>query len=598
MKHQFPYILLLLSGLAFTQTAIAQVRVYAKVEIQGELYPGGHFAYGIIIENAARPTQIDTAPLSPFNPQGPSHNQSISMRNFQSRKVTNTVSYVLTAPQPGSYRIEGLSVTVDGIQYTTNPVEFSVAKPGTTDKLELTCTLSEKSCFVGQPVVLSVSWTSLTAVQNRDMTIPIFQSKEFYFEDLVVPGQGKGSTNTLHGVSFDVYSQTKMIRGMEATILSFSKVLIPKNPGRFHFDPVTASADVHIGFTKSNDFFQSIRRKFQRFQIQSEPLSLEVKPLPEEGKPQEFYGLIGSYTISTEARPTDVSVGDPITLEIHIGGNPYLTPVQWPALEDIVALTDDFRLPAEKASPKREQDSLVFTQTLRAKNDGVTEIPPIPLVTFDPKTATYQTVSSDPIPLTVAASQVLDSDDLVGFSSQPKNRAVEAIKEGLAANFEGDEALRNQQHSIAALVVSPGPLALWALPLLGLVSSLAYKAAKHTTPAQVAAKRRRSAAGQALKTLGSVKTLPSDQRPEKLSQALRQFIGDRFDKTAGSLTAQECYHIVVERTGSKESAQGLQAILATCEAARYAPAGVDIDEPALDQAAQLVKTIDRGEKKA
>ena len=53
--------------------------------------------------------------------------------------------------------------------------------------------------------------------------------------------------------------------------------------------------------------------------------------MPEADKPAEFYGLVGQYTIAASAAPTKVNVGDPITLTIRIGGNPYLKPVQWPA---------------------------------------------------------------------------------------------------------------------------------------------------------------------------------------------------------------------------------------------------------------------------
>ena len=137
-----------------------------------------------------------------------------------------------------------------------------------------------------------------------------------------------------------------------------------------------------------------------------------MKPLPTENQPEGFYGLVGSYTISAQASPTDVSVGDPITLTLRIGGSPYLKPVRWPALEKVPALADNFRIPSEKASPELVQGHKTFIQTIRAKNNTVTEIPPIPLVTFDPQTGSYRSVASEPIPLTVAASHVLGSGDL------------------------------------------------------------------------------------------------------------------------------------------------------------------------------------------
>ena len=62
--------------------------------------------------------------------------------------------------------------------------------------------------------------------------------------------------------------------------------------------------------------------------VSSQPLKLTVLPLPEEGKPSGFYGLVGQYTISASATPTKVNVGDPITLTVKVGGGKYLKPVQ------------------------------------------------------------------------------------------------------------------------------------------------------------------------------------------------------------------------------------------------------------------------------
>ena len=38
--------------------------------------------------------------------------------------------------------------------------------------------------------------------------------------------------------------------------------------------------------------------------VESEPLELTVLPLPNEGKPAQFYGLVGRYTIEASATPT------------------------------------------------------------------------------------------------------------------------------------------------------------------------------------------------------------------------------------------------------------------------------------------------------
>ena len=122
-----------------------------------------------------------------------------------------------------------------------------------------------------------------------------------------------------------------------------------------------------------------------------------MRPLPETDKPAQFYGLVGQYTISASATPTKVNVGDPITLTIRIGGNPYLKPVQWPALEQVPELAANFKIPAEKASPVLEGRSKVFTQTIRANSDKVTQVPAIPFGVLRSRTGAYAVAKTEPI---------------------------------------------------------------------------------------------------------------------------------------------------------------------------------------------------------
>lgn len=597
MKRKYIIAIVLFCGLTLIQTTGGQVRVFARAEIPGEVYPGERFVYAVVVENAGKPTHIDTTPLARFSPSGPTQKHLQQSINFKTT-VQNIASFVLTAPPPGPVHIAPLTLTVDGMTYTTNPVAFTVAKPGTTDKLKLSVTLSEQTCYVGQPVLLSVSWTLPRDHDNMNIQVPIFQTHDFFFEDPELPGQVEGSTNSVHGIPVEVFSQTKAINGVAAAVVTFDKILIPKTHGSLSFEPITASASLPVGRIRTNDFFQPFRTKYQRFSVNSQPLRLDVKPLPTENQPSGFYGLVGLYTISAQASPTDVSVGDPITLTLRIGGSPYLKPVRWPELEKVPALAQNFRIPSEKASPEFLQGQKTFVQTIRAKNSQVTEIPAIPLVTFDPKTGSYRTVASEPIPLTVATSQVLGSDDLVGFARQPENREVEAIQEGLAANYEGDDVLQNTSFSLGTMILSPGPLILWLLPLLSLAGSVTVKVTHRTHPAQVAAKRRRQAAPRALQDLHNLRALPSAEQAERLGQVLCQYVGDRFDKTAGSLTAQECEQTVLEAGVPQDLAARIQQIVSTCEAARYAPQGTEGDEAMHTEAQELIKAVDRTAKKA
>jgi tetratricopeptide (TPR) repeat protein len=579
----FPISLLLVLGAAAASPAA--VRVYARVEVETAIYSGDSFTYSVVVEGGSKPSKIDISPLAAFQPRHAG--SGLSTQTVGDRTtVSFSDNFVIAAGPPGVMRLPGVTVVVDGQNYTTNPVEVTISRPGTTDRMSLECEISDptrspdaqrpfgpgadKQCYVGQPLVMTVRWIVTARVQQAAFDVPVFKSDDFYIEDSSESTIALAREQaTIHGVPVTLTEKRQLIRGVEAAVLSFQKVLIPKRSGRITLEPITVSTNMAVGRERTGDLFNPFQLRFQRVSVQSERVELDVRPLPETGRPPAFYGLIGAYTISASAAPTEVSVGDPITLTIRIGGSPYLKPVQWPALEEVPELAAGFKIPAEKAAPVVEGDSKVFTQTIRANSDSVTQVPAIPLACFDPAQGRYVVAKTEPIPLKVAPSKVLTNVDVQGLASAPVNREVEAIRKGLSANYYGPEVLENQSLSVLAILSRPAYAAMWSIPLLGLIVSVVVTLAGRTSPEALARKRRRGAAGVALAQLKKVSSAEPGQRHELLLAALKSYLGDRFDKVAASLTADDCYRILVEATGDAVTAGKCKALIDLCEAARY-----------------------------
>jgi hypothetical protein len=583
------------------------IQVVAQVDTSEHIYAGRRFTYSILIDGYNGPGQVDLAPLAAYSPQSAGNQDvsqtSISMANGKtSRQEVKrfVMNYSLLAAAAGTVTLPPVTVQVEGKAYQTEPIQIEVLTPGTTNKLALEVDLADKRCYVGQPVLITVNlYVSADAgVGGLEFNIPALTDDRFYLEDPQTPGPQAKQARIMGGVAAYV-TQTQVSRqGRPWIRVSFSKILIPKQAGQIDLGDSTVGAALAVGRQQSRDpfgdfgFFGS-RTQYSQFAITSPAISLTILPLPEQGKPAGFYGLVGRYTIASSASPTEVSVGDPITLTIRIGGNPYLKPVQWPALDQVPALAAGFKLPSEQASPTIENGSKVFVQTLRANSDKVTQIPPIPLVYFDPDKGQYVTSLTDPVGLKVGASKVLTGVDVGGRSSEPVNREVEAIKQGLAANYEDVQALVDQERSSLAILGQPLVLALWLGPLLALLASGVFKAATYTTPERQMQRRRRRAATLAIQKLEAVTATGPDDRHKLLGAGLRQYLGDRFDRPAGSLTAADGHQIVLQATADNDLASRLQAILAECEAAHYASGQASIGADRVTEAVDLVRQIDR-----
>lgn len=604
MRNLFTYLILAAALVSpVTANAADDVRVRAVVNAETAIYPGEAFQYSIVVEGGAKPSRIDISPLKEFDPlpvgDGTSYNQ-INDRV----SISYSSNYQITAKEVGTMRLPPVTVVVGGKTYTTNAVDVTVSKPGTTDRMSVEFTVSDARCYAGQPIVMTVRWIVSARWQNVAFDVPVFDSPDFLIEEVASADAAPAEQNIIDGVPTTVKGVRQSIKGMDSEVYTFSKVLIPQRAGRIRLDPVVVSTNLAVGRVRTNSVFNPYSIKYERVSVQSEPVELEVLPVPEEGKPAEFYGLVGQYTISASAAPTKVSVGDPVTLTIRIGGNPYLKPVQWPDLEQVPELAANFKIPAEKASPTFESGQKVFTQTLRANSESVSQVPPIPLAFFDSKSGRYVVARTDPIPLEVAPTKILTNADVEAASSGSTGDGgarylspVQAIRQGLSANYYGPEVLTDQRFSLAAVVLDPGYAAIWSIPFAALVVSAVVRLVGRTSPESLARKRRRQAAGVALRRLKSASSADDRQRPEQLLDAMKSYVGDRFDRVAASLTADDCRDVIARAVDDAALASRYRDLIAACEGARYASLAAEVGSGRVREAEELIDAIEKRLKK-
>ena len=142
--------------------------------------------------------------------------------------------------------------------------------------------------------------------------------------------------------------------------------------------------------------------------------STQVVPVPTAGRPADYRGAVGRYKIITQATPSAVNAGDPITLNIGVLGTGPMELVQAPPLSELSSLTADFKVEDQSLAGFVKDETKVFPTTIRPRHEGITQIPAIPFSFFDPDTETFQTVMSEPISITVEKSESLALDAIVG----------------------------------------------------------------------------------------------------------------------------------------------------------------------------------------
>jgi len=319
-------------------------------------------------------------------------------------------------------------------------------------------------------------------------------------------------------------------------------------------------------------------------------VAITVKSPPTEGQPAIYRGAVGQYTMEVSAAPTEVAVGDPITLNIAIRGTGRLDMLQPPPLAEQEALAADFRVPNESLAGEVVGGVKKFSQSIRAKNDQVKEIPPIAFAYFDPQTETYKTLASAPIPITVKESDRLAVQQITDGGVHVQTRTeLTLLDQGMWANYEDVAELLVQQS------VRPGGGA-WAMavatPLLYVVVFVAVRR-RERLRGDTAFARRRTAKRTAMGRIAEAARSNGVDSAAGVTAALVGYVADRCNVPAGGVTRADAVGQLRRRAVRDELVREVDAVLAECENARYAGGGQGSSNDIVARARRCIDELER-----
>lgn len=184
------------------------------------------------------------------------------------------------------------------------------------------------------------------------------------------------------------------VDGRRYAVVEIERTLLPERPGA-----VTLAAPVvrYVLATRfREDFFEGrvpVDRREES--TRGAPVTIEVRALPEAGRPAGFTGAVGQFTVAAEAAPRTVDAGAPLKLLLRIGGEGNLARFETPRLDGLAGF-HVYGMLDDRAAPRR-----TITYDVAPLDGSVTEVPSIPFSYFDPRAEAYRTARTEPIPLTV-----------------------------------------------------------------------------------------------------------------------------------------------------------------------------------------------------
>lgn len=555
-------------------------------------------------------------------------NFQYSQTNINNGQVTQsiTVTYVLQPQKPGTFTIPGATATVNGKTFTSNPIVMKVSREeassqgnqpgngnsnpassptipvpgqgGETDPNNLPGLLrpgedpmakikrnvfarvevDKTRVFEGEQITATYKLYTRLQTTSQINNMPSFSG--FSTQDLDIPNPPQAKNEMIGGKKFKVFTIRKTI-------------LFPLQSGTLVLEPVDIQNTVrlyrmnssHAASAGDNDplgnFFKDpfndpffndpfgnsgITYQDYNYDLKSDPVDIQVAPLPIQNQPADFTGGVGDFKMTSTLDKTRLKTGDAATLRVTISGAGNINLLQAPR----ISFPGSFDSYDPKITDHLIRNSIPFSGSrtfeyvFMPKNPGDYTIPAVAFSYFDPDTKSYLIQRSDSFRIQVAQGTGMNSSAL-DYATMG-NRMAPQWAGTLAWSRAGSDLWRQGWY--------------WTLLTLPLALSLfwilwsRYQAAQRSDMASFAGKR---ANRVALKRLSQASGLLAQNQQksfyEATSLAIWGYLSQRLNIPFGELGKEKVQGLLQRKKVPDPQIQSLFSLLEECEQALYASSG-------------------------
>lgn len=552
----------------------------------------------ITVNGAQKVDQIPLPPIDGFDARylGPQTAVSIINGNYTSSK---SFVYTLFPNKVGKFTVPVITFIKDGKEYKSDPIEISVedapaptqgneAKTSGTptaislqDKIMLTIEAPKKEVYLHEQMPLSIKL--FFGVNISDVQYPTLDTTGFTKTNFAEPEQSQ-----------------QMLNGMGFHVFHFKTFISPTREGELTIGPAQIQANLIYRSQNQNlesafgaDIFDNFFTSYERRQltVNSEPVKVNVLPLPEEGKPEGFSGAVGKYEFDVTATPAEVKVGDPVTLRMKVSGEGDLKTITMPSFSDPAFKTYDPQI-------KDEGNTKILEQVIIPTSTDIKEVPSISFSYFDTESKQYRMLTRGPFPIAVSAPNPGDEFKAVGFETATPTVTAkeEVVGRDIAFIKEHLDDLRVRDYHIYKtwgfwLAVAAYCI-LW---FAGLVVYCVRKRLKTDTRFA----RKFNSPTQVRQKLNKAKVYMHEKNAKEfystLIKTLTEYIGNQLHVPAGGLTYETIMRLLKDKKVPVRIIESIKSVFETADMVRFASVSPDEKKMKTDFE-ELKEVIERLEK--
>jgi hypothetical protein len=595
-----------------------------------EIFMGESVDYVVEIRNVKNPAGPDMSALrADFElvPMGDeSHNQSSTFifngRVTQQESFGHAYRFRLTPRRTGKLVIPPPTATIDGKTISARALALNVIAPEAQDVVVPEIKTDRQRVYPTQPfeVTLRVLVRPLPDNPDRDPLIPLRRRPphlDVNWVDLPagLAGDEKnrwlgqqladdGSGFTLNEVMarsgslfegpraavFSLFHGRESRNGLDGRPVNYfayelKRKLTAEKAGTYTLGPAVVKGSFVDGM-EGNSY--SGRRLVAI--APSRPVEVREVPSP---RPPTYCGGIGDYQVAASASPTELRVGDPLTLKVEIErgqGAGSLDLISAPDLAAHSRLASDFEILDKNPTGRREGERKRFEYALRPKRVGVS-IPALAVAVFNPDTEKFSEITTKPIALDVSEAGRVGAEDLVGALAGSATPEIKSQAAGIFQNVTDPRELRDESVNVLALAELAAGVWCAVGCLIAFVSSNRRRSgdvgwqrkrrARRTAVGKLAEARKAFAAGQSMIALRATRS------------AVLGLIADMRNIAGDGLTASEADAALANTAVPSDLRSEVLRLLETIESAEYGSGIASEPTATIETAERLIPRLAR-----
>lgn len=551
---------------------------------------------------------------------GPYTSQSSSTSFVNGKRTSSftlTYTYTLMANKEGSFTLQPATIRVGGDTYTSNGVRITVLPPdqepadnaSTANQRGQQARQSEgngtQSSEVSGENIFIRTLVSKTRVHEQEV---LLLSYKLYFAGVDV-AQFTNNTRLPEFKGFlkqelemgEIQTELEHYNGRNyQTAVLYRTLLFPQRSGDITIDPAQFEAVLRVQNRAQvrsifDDFFGSYTNVTKP--IQAPGVTIHVEELP-KGKPSDFSGGVGTFTLSSRISETDLPANEAITLTLTIQGTGNMkllkTPaVDWPEGFEVYdpKVSNNFKTTTAGVSGTKTIEYLAIPRA-----GGEYTIPAVRFSYYDTQEDTYKTLTTPEYTLHIARS----NGETTGTSVVNNYVNKEDIKQlGEDIRYISTAPLPAVKTNNQGIRLTFGSWQYWLcyiIPLLlAMVLFIVFRKQIREN-ADITRVRYKKANKVAQKRLKKAKALLSENNKEafyeEIERAAWTYLSDRLSIPTSQLNKENIAQILREKGVDDTLIDEVNHMLSNAEFARYAPASDHAMEDIYNATTRLIDQLE------